>query len=110
MFYRSESGHSPVTDFLDQLSDKESAKITWTLNLIETLPKVPGQYMKKLKGTSGLWEVRIAFGGMIYRILCFFDGNNMVVLNHAVKKKTQKTPRKDIRIAEDRKKDYLRRK
>jgi len=33
-----------------------------------------------------------------------------VVLNHAFTKKTQKTPRKEIRIAEKRRKDYLRRK
>ncbi len=110
MFYRTARGNSPVTDFLEQLSDKESAKVTWTLNLVETLPVIPGRYMKKLKNTSGIWEVRISFGGNIFRILCFFDSDDVIVLNHAFCKKTQKTPRKDIRLAEEKKRDYLRRK
>jgi phage-related protein len=34
----------------------------------------------------------------------------LVVLNHAFQKKSQKTPLKEIRLAEQRKNDYLRRK
>jgi len=34
----------------------------------------------------------------------------VVVLNHAFVKKTQKTPKRDIDIAESRKRDYIRRK
>jgi len=37
----------------------------------------------------------------------FFDGNELVVLNHAFTKKTKKTPKKEIKIAEQRKKDYF---
>ena len=50
------------------------------------------------------------FPGPELRFIAFFDGAALVVLTHAFQKKTQKTPKADIRIAEDRKKDYFRRK
>ncbi|MDO9110458.1 MAG: type II toxin-antitoxin system RelE/ParE family toxin [Desulfatirhabdiaceae bacterium] len=37
----------------------------------------------------------------------FFDGNDLIILNHAFTKKTQKTPGKEIKIAERRKKEYF---
>ena len=38
------------------------------------------------------------------------DGDNFLMLNHAIHKKTQKTPREAIDLAEARKKEYLNRK
>ncbi len=109
-FYKTINGKIPVIEFLESLTIKENAKITWTLNLIESLPVIPKQYFKKLVNTEDLWEIRILFAGNIFRILCFFDGNNIIILNHAFRKKTQKTPKQDILIAEERKRDYVRRK
>jgi len=40
----------------------------------------------------------------------FFDGSKLVVLSHAFQKKTQKTPRQAIKLAEERKRDYFARK
>ena len=57
--------------------------------------------------TMPIWEVRIKFGSDIFRLLGFFDGSQLVVLNHAFQKKTQKIPRQIIQIAEKRKRDYL---
>ena len=54
--------------------------------------------------------MRVQVGGNIFRLLGFFDGDNLVVLNHGFQKKTQKTPPKEIKIAENRRKDYLARK
>ena len=110
IFYKTESGRIPVKEFLSELAAKPSAKVVWTLNLIETRRVVEAKYLKKLKGTTGIWEVRLTSGGNIFRILAFFDGGDLIVLNHAFQKKTQKTPRQDIELAERRKADYLRRK
>lgn len=41
------------------------------------------------------------------RILCFFDDGNLVVLLNCFVKKTQKTPRKEIKLAEKLKREYL---
>ena len=63
------------------------------------------------------WLTQIIFGksGLIwdrniFRILCFFDGFEIIILTHAFQKKTQKTPRQAIKIAEKRMKDYFKRK
>lgn len=70
---------------------------------------MPKQYFKKLVNTDDIWEVRINSGGQAYRLLGFFDGTNLVVLDYALQKKTQKTPQNAIKIAERRKKDYFKR-
>ena len=108
-FYRTNAGNCPVEEFLDSLSGQQAQKVAWVLQLIEELDSVPKQYFKKLVGTDDLWEVRVLFGGNIFRLLGFLDGKNLVVLNHGFQKKTQKTPSKEIKIAENRKKDYLNR-
>jgi phage-related protein len=41
------------------------------------------------------------------RILCFFDEGKLVVLTNCFVKKTQKTPVKEIKIAEKLKIEYL---
>ena len=57
-----------------------------------------------------IWEIRVQIGNNNFRILGFFQEGNLMVLNHAFAKKTQKTPRKEIEIAEQRRNDYSRRK
>ena len=109
VFYRMESGRCPVEEFLDSLNSKQAQKVAWVLQLVEELNVVPVQYFKKLVGSEDIWEVRIQVGN-IYRILGFLDGAELVVLNHAFQKKTQKTPAKEIKAAENRKRDYLARK
>ena len=104
------SGRCPVEDFLDSLDAKQAQKVTWTLQLVEELDRVPLQYFKKLNGTDEIWEIRVQVGNNLYRILGFMDGTDLVVLNHAFQKKTQKTPTKEIQTAENRKRDYLERK
>jgi len=107
VFYRMDSGDCPVEEFLDSLSAKQAQKVTWVMNLIEDLEIVPVKYFKKMTGTDDIWEIRVQSGNNIFRILGFIKENNLVVLNHAFQKKTQKTPRKEIAIAEARKKDHL---
>ena len=106
-FYRSPSGHCPVEEFLDSLPGKTAQRIVWVLQIIEELDKVPGHYFKKLTGTDGLWEIRIQAGSNEFRILGFFAGNNILILNHAFQKKSQRIPAKHIKLAESRKRDYL---
>jgi len=109
IFYKTESGQCPVEEFLDSLSSKQAQKVTWVLRLIEELPSVPKVYFKKLKNSEDIWEARVSFGNDIFRILGFFDGSQLIILNHAFQKKTQKIPKQAIKIAKARKKDYLKR-
>ncbi len=107
IFYETISGKSPIEDFLDFMSSKQAQKTAWVFSLIEELPKVPTKYFKKLVNTDDIWEVRINFSNNIFRFLGFIDGAELIILNHAFQKKSQKTPRKEIKIAEDGKKEYL---
>jgi len=107
IFYRTESGSCPVETFLDSLSSKQAQKVTWVMRLIEELEIVPVKFFKKMSGTDDLWEVRVRSGNEIFRILGFIEFGNLLILNHAFQKKTQKTPKKEILIAETRKKDCL---
>ena len=109
-FYSTPSGQKPIQDFLDSLSPRQAQKAVWVLKLVEELDVVPSQYFQKLVNTDGLWEIRVKTGSDIFRFIGFFDGPALVVLAHAFQKKTQKTPRQAIRLAEDRKRDYFRRK
>jgi len=109
-FFKTDSGRSPVADFIDSLSAKQAQKTTWVMKLIEDLEAVPSQYFKKLSNTEDLWEIRIRSGSNNFRLLGFFDGKQLLVVAHAFQKKTQKTPQQAIRLAGKRKKEYFGRK
>jgi len=93
VFYRTQSGASPVEDFLNSLSGKQAQKVLW----------------KKLVNTDDIWEVRVQIGNNIFRLLGFFGESDLIILTNGFAKKTQKTPSQEINLAEQRKRDYLNR-
>jgi phage-related protein len=72
--------------------------------LVKTVDKIPEKFLKHLEGTDGLYEIRVKVSSDIFRILCCFDKGNIVVLFNAFQKKSQKTPKKEIELAEKLKK------
>ena len=110
IFYRTQTNECPIEQFLDSLNSKQAQKVTWVLQLVEELELIPATYLKKLTNTDDLWEIRIQQGNNIFRLLGFFDAVNFVVLTNGFQKKTQKTPKAEILLSEQRKKDYLTRK
>jgi phage-related protein len=93
-------------DFFVKQRDKVRDKIIWTLELIEDIQKIPETYLKHLENTDGLYEIRIQQGSDIFRIFCFFDHGQLVVLMNGFQKKTQKTPKKEIEKALKIKEEY----
>lgn len=93
-------------DFYEDQTDKVKKKILWTLKIIEELDRIPEVYLKYLKNTTGLYEIRVQVGSNIFRVFCFFDSENLVVIGHGFQKKTQKTPKQQIEKAEQIKKEY----
>lgn len=85
--------------FFDAQRSKIQDKIMWTLKLIEEFQHVTSGYLKYMVGTNGLYEIRIHYGSDIFRIFCFFDKGNLIVLMNGFQKKTQKTPQKEIEKA-----------
>lgn len=86
-------------DFYNGQTADVQRKIEWTLNLIQTIDRVPKKYFDHMTGTNGLYEVRVEYNGNIFRIFAFFDKGNLVVIGNGFQKKTQKTPKTEIEKA-----------
>jgi phage-related protein len=86
-------------DFFNQQNKKVKAKIIWTLELIQEIPRIPETYLKHIVNSGGLFEIRVQSGNDIFRIFCFWDQRKLIVLANGFQKKTQKTPKKEIEIA-----------
>ena len=108
-FYTTLSGRCPVQEHLDDLPDKTVQKVVWVLRVIRDLERVPANYLKKLVNTDDIWEVRVDVGRNTFRLLGFFTGRELIVLTNSFQKKTRETPPAEIRLAEERKADYTRR-
>lgn len=93
-------------EFLGKQRKKVVAKIVWTLDLIETIQFPSEQYLKKLEGTEGLYEIRVISDGDIFRIFCCFDEGKLVVLMNGFQKKSQATPPREIEKALKIKEEY----
>ncbi|MBW2573625.1 MAG: type II toxin-antitoxin system RelE/ParE family toxin [Deltaproteobacteria bacterium] len=106
-FYRTASGKCPVKKHLDSLTDVQVTKIAWVLKLIRELDQIPSKYFKKLVKTNDIWEARVDVGRNTFRLLGFFHGRELIILTNSFQKKSRKTPLKEIRLAEKRKKEYL---
>lgn len=93
-------------EFFEKQREKVKSKIIWTLTLIEELERIPETYLKHLENTDGLFEIRVKQGNDIFRIFCFFDQGQLIILTSGFQKKTQKTPKKEIEKAMKIKKEY----
>lgn len=93
-------------EFFVKQRDKVKVKIIWTFDLIEEIDKVPEIYLKHIESTDGLYEIRVQHGSDIFRIFCFFDQGQLVVLANGFQKKTQKTPKQEINKAQKIKQEY----
>jgi len=87
------------TDFYNKQRQKVKDKILWTFKIIEITRQIPTDYFKYIEGTDGLYEIRVSQGGDIFRIFCFFDEGNLIVMANGFQKKTQKTPKSEIEKA-----------
>ena len=91
-------------DYFDTFFYAQSAsvrkKITYVLYLLQHIERLPEKFLKHIEGSRGLYEMRVEAGSNIYRIFCFFDEGRLVVLMNGFQKKTQKTPKNEIELAE----------
>ena len=109
-WYRTWAGRAPAAEFIHSLSPQQQRKVTWTLERVEQDERVSPQYLKKLRGTDELWEIRVQSGNDAFRLLCFFDGARVVVVVSGFAKKSEQTPQAYIETAHLRRQDYFRRK
>ena len=111
--YEKIDGKTPVLEFILTLTPKQQAKIYREIDLLEKFGnELHYPHIGSIKGDKykGLKELRIEFGTDIFRIFFFLPKGNLAILLHGIHKKQQKTPKKELDIALDRKNEYLRRK
>ena len=94
-------------EFYVAQTDKVRKKIAQTLVWVQTLDRLPITILKSIEGKKGLFEIRIEFGGDIFRVFCCFDEGSLVILFNGFQKKTQKTPSGEIEKAERLMKEYF---
>lgn len=96
-------------EFLDSLPQKAKDKIL--SNIRKSKYVLDPKLFKKLEGTE-IWEFRTKYNGIQYRLLAFWDitTNSLVVATHGFIKKVQKTPRQQIKRAEEIRAMYFRQK
>ena len=92
-------------DFFAQQTEKVQNKIAKTIEILETINRVPARYLTHLQ--DGLYEMRVKLGSNIFRVFCFFDGGKFVILLSAFQKKTQKTPKEELERAHRLMKEYF---
>ncbi len=106
--YRNPNGEFPVQKFIDSLEIKAQAKVRDSVVLLREFGiTVSSHHTKKLTGTD-LWEIRI-LGSDSIRIIYVAIVQKTFLLLHGFKKKSKKTPPKEIKIAERRLEEYRKR-
>lgn len=113
-FYETEDGKCPIWDFLEALrlkapTNKDARIQHKQASLYIELLQQNGTHMnaeitKHLD--DGIWELRPGNNRVFY----FFYQNDTYVLLHQFRKKSQKTPKREIEKAKAERNDYLRRK
>lgn len=98
---------SHFADFYLEQTSKVQEKIEYVFRLIKQLERVPKIFFDRMKDTDGLFEIRVEQGSNIYRIFSCFDEGNIIVVFNGFRKKTQKTPKKEIEKAERLKREYF---
>ena len=110
--YEKEDGRMPVLNFIQGLENKKQAKILREIDLLREfgdefhyphIDKIEGKKYKDLK------ELRIKLATNNFRIFFFLPKDNIAILLHGIVKKAQKTPKKELDIALERMKEYVRR-
>jgi len=92
--------------FFNQLNKSAQEKCNWTIQLIATTRYVPSKYFRDIINSNGIYEIRVENGSYIYRIFCFFDKGNIIILLNGYQKKDQKTKPSEILLANKLKDEY----
>jgi phage-related protein len=96
-----------AVEFLVNLDDKAREKIYYNIRKAQSTND--NELFKKLN--ENIWEFRTLYNGKAYRLFSFWDKTEntetLVIATHGILKKTQKTPAKEIKKAEEIRKGYL---
>lgn len=105
-FYQTAQGTRPAEAWLRDQSAKAQARFSRIFDLLEEQgTNVREPYVSHVRGK--IWEVRVEHDRVQRRLLYFPATERKFVMLHGFAKKTQKTPAKEIEVAEQRMRDYM---
>ena len=105
VFFRTESGREPVREWLKGLDKDDRKVIGEDIKLVQFRWPLGMPFVRKFE--ANLWEVRSHLqGGRVVRV-CFTVRASEMALLHGFIKKSQKTPARELKLARDRKTQWL---
>ena len=107
-FYQEKEGDAPVVNWLNELKAKNRKGFANCVGRIRQLQST-GHELRRPSADylrDGIYELRAKHRNVQYRILYFFNGQDIAVLNHSIVKKTAAVPNKDIELAIKRKNKF----
>ena len=108
VFYRTPLGKEPVREWMLKLDKDDRYTIGVELKTVEFGWPLGMPLVRSMKNYDRLWEVRSSISGnRIARVLFTVHDSRMVLL-HGFIKKTQKTPKSDLDLADDRRREVNR--
>jgi len=100
-------GKSEIMEFISSLPTDDKKKLIATIKKVEKYGISNSAKMKWVKKLDwNIYEIRSRFASNIQRCLYFHKVNNVYVITHGFTKKTDKTPRREMRHAVDLMKKY----
>lgn len=105
VFYETAEGNRPAEVWLRGQGPKVQARFARIFDLLEEHgTSVREPYIAHLRGK--IWEVRVEHAKVQRRVLYFAAPERKFVLLHGFVKKTQRTPSREIGVADQRMQDY----
>ena len=107
-YYLTESGRSPVRDFIDSLDSSSQRKFFFVKSLLDEFGrKLPQPHAKHIG--NEIFELRFKGQEGQVRVLYFFFHQDKVIFTNGFIKKTGKVPDREKTLAIERKKAFLER-
>ena len=92
------------------LEQNEKIQKKFLLAFDKTQAGNKGNWFEKMKGSDGIYEFRQSDHQKFYRVFAFWESEEketLIIGTHGIDKKSNKTPPKEIRKAEQIKKKYF---
>jgi phage-related protein len=106
LIYREDDGTAPLVDWLASLQNEARNRCLAKLTLLHQQGhELRRPHVENLG--NGLYELRVKFFRVNYRMLYFFHGRDAAVVSHGLQKEA-KVPPREIELAFDRRKKFLR--
>ncbi len=105
-FVDSQKKKVPVENYINQLPQKDKAKVFRYINFLQEQKGAPGEpYTRHI--IDKIRELRVDFGRNRHRIFYFTFIGKKIILLHAFLKKTQKTPIREKEVAQYNYRDFI---